>query len=151
MFGRGAGGEIAVALAFVMTQGADPLHVTQHQRLGAYEVGLVDPEGPEQLRQFVRRMRSLTDQFIQVAGRNAELARNAVEIGAVHLAHLVQLPPVPQPGGERIEQHLDGGIWLVLRGHWTPPVASHMSATGGKGCCARSNKSEAYPLDGRVG
>src|SRR5665811_1391412 len=66
MLGRGAGGEIAVALTLVVAQGADALHVAQHQRLGAREIGLVDTEGLEQLRQFIRGMRSLTDQLLSL-------------------------------------------------------------------------------------
>ena len=68
MLGRGAGGEIAVALALVVAQGADALHVAQHQRLGARQSLLVDAERLEQFRQFIGRMRSLTDQLVQIGG-----------------------------------------------------------------------------------
>ena len=80
MLGGGAGGEIAVALRLLMAQGTDALHVAQHQRLRARESLCVDAENPKQFRQFVRGMRTLPDQFIQLGGRNPQLARDPVEL-----------------------------------------------------------------------
>src|SRR5450755_2050659 len=60
VLGRSAGGEIAVAFALVFTQGADALHVVQHQWFDAREIVAVDAEGVEQFRQFIRSMRPET-------------------------------------------------------------------------------------------
>jgi hypothetical protein len=62
--------ELAVTLALVAAQRANALHVAHHQRFGAREAGLVDAERLEQMRQFIRRMRSPADQRVQLAGRH---------------------------------------------------------------------------------
>ena len=41
---------------------------------------LVDAERLEQLRQLVRGMRTLPDQLVQIAGRNPQIACDAVEL-----------------------------------------------------------------------
>src|SRR5450631_8043 len=74
VLGRSAGGEIAVAFALVFTQGADALHVVQHQWFDAREIVAVDAEGVEQFRQFIRSMRPETNQFIQIGGGNRKSA-----------------------------------------------------------------------------
>ena len=61
--------------------GPNVLHVAQHQRLRARESFCVDAENPKQFRQFVRGMRTLPDQFIQVGGRNPQLARDPANCG----------------------------------------------------------------------
>ena len=78
--GRSAGGEIAVAFALVFTQGADAFHVAQHQWFDAREIVAVDAEGLEQFWQFIGSMRPETNQFIQVGGRNPQIACNAVKL-----------------------------------------------------------------------
>src|SRR5712664_3077765 len=105
-----------------MAQGANPLHIAQHQWLGARETGWVDAKRLEQLRQFIGGMRPPTDQRIQFTRRNLQFARDAVKIGAIHLAYLAQLPPVLQPVGKRIDQKLNAGIWMILGGHGAPPI-----------------------------
>ena len=80
---------------------------------------LVDAERLEQFRQFVGGMRPLTDQFVQIGGRNPQIACDAVELRRVELAHLVQLPPVLEPVAERMDQRFNDGIgllWAVM-GH----------------------------------
>src|SRR3954452_23252259 len=85
VFGRGADGEIAVAFAFVRAQRADALHIAQHQRLRACESLFIDPEKLEQLWHFVRGVRPLPDQFVEVGGRNPEFTGNAIEFESVEL------------------------------------------------------------------
>ena len=80
MLGRSAGGEIAVAFALVFTQGADALHVVQHQWFDAREIVAVDAEGVEQFRQFIRSMRPETNQFIQIGGGNPQIGCDAVKL-----------------------------------------------------------------------
>jgi hypothetical protein len=58
-------------------------------------------------------MRSLTDQFIQVGGRNREFARDAIELDGIELTQLIQLPPVFQPIVERIDQRSNCGKWCA--------------------------------------
>ena len=57
VLGSRAGGEITVALALMATQGADALHVAQHQRLGANQIGFIDAECPKHFRQLIGSMR----------------------------------------------------------------------------------------------
>jgi len=92
VFRRGARGKLAVALALVAAEGTDTLHVAQHQRLGARKIGLVDAERLQHFRQFIRGMRSLTDQLVEIIARNSQIAGDAVEIGTVQLADLAELP-----------------------------------------------------------
>src|SRR4051812_2157851 len=68
-------------------------------------------------------MRPLLNQPGQIIGRNPQVAGDAVEVGTVHLADLVELAPVMQPVAKGIDQILDGGI-CVLGGHGTPPIVT---------------------------
>jgi len=58
VLGRSTGGEVAVALAFLIAEGTDAFHIAQQQRLRLRQLRLVDAERLEQLRQFVRGVRS---------------------------------------------------------------------------------------------
>ena len=53
MLRRCARGEITVASRLVAAERADPLHVAQHQRMGALQPRMVDVERVQQQRQFV--------------------------------------------------------------------------------------------------
>src|SRR6185312_3082213 len=58
----GAGGEIAVAPAFLTAERADALHVTKHERFGTRQIVLIDAERGQHLRQFVGGMRPAAHQ-----------------------------------------------------------------------------------------
>src|SRR5438552_16633432 len=103
MFGGSTGGEIAVALALLTAERADAFHVAQQQRLGLRKMGLVDAERLEQLWQFIRGVRSLTDQPVQVVARNPEVAGDTIEISTIQLADIADLPPVFQPVAKNID------------------------------------------------
>ena len=124
MRSRGAGGEIAVALALVVAQRADAFHVAQHERLAPRQTVLIDAERGQHLRQFVGGMRSPADQRLQIGGRHPQFARDPAEIGGVHLAHFPQLAPVLQPFAEDVDHEADDGIGLFLNGHGTAPLGS---------------------------
>ncbi len=108
--GGGAGGEFAVALALVVAQRADALHVAQHERFGARQSVLVDAERLEHFRQFVGGMRPLADQLLQIGGRHPQFAGDPAEIRGVHFAHFPQLAPVLQPLAEGVDHEFDDGI-----------------------------------------
>ena len=52
-------------------------------------VGAQRAEDLEQLGQFVRGMRSLTDQLVQIVGRNPQVARDTVELDGIELTYLI--------------------------------------------------------------
>ena len=115
----GAGGEIAVALALVVAQRADALHVAQHERLGARQI----------LSWSMPRAASIFGSSSAACGpwrtsasRSAEDIRNSlgdlVEIGGIHLAHFLQLAPVLQPFAEDVDHEADDGIGLFPERSW---------------------------------
>jgi hypothetical protein len=58
-----------------------------------------------------RRLRSLTNQLVEIVAGNLQIAGDAVDRGVFELAHFVQLAAVLEPVGERVEQPLKTGKW----------------------------------------
>jgi hypothetical protein len=66
----------------------------------------------------------VADQLVEIVGRDPEIAGDAVELGAVEPAHLVQLAAMLEPIGECADQGVEARIWFGMSGHGTPPLAN---------------------------
>jgi hypothetical protein len=76
------------------------------------------------LRQFICRVRSATDQLIQVSPGNLQLACDAIKLRCAEPTHLAQLLAMFQPIAKLMRQSFDHREKLVLIRHNSPPIAS---------------------------
>jgi hypothetical protein len=65
-------------------------------------------------------VRPAADELVEITGRDLQVGCDAIELGAVHLAQLIELALMLEPIGEPVDQIGHAGIRAAMDGHRTP-------------------------------